>query len=54
MADETQEKQLQYVLFSFGASRAARQQLFSGGPIVVYPLWFPPEGVSSEQLKQKK
>jgi hypothetical protein len=51
MADETQEKQLQYVLFSFDVSRAAHQPLFLGGPMAVSPLWFPPEGVSSEQLK---
>jgi hypothetical protein len=48
MVDETQEKQLQYALFSFGVSGVAHQQLFPGGPVVVCPLWFPPEGVSSE------
>jgi hypothetical protein len=42
------------MLFSFGVSGAARHQLFLGGPVVVCPLWFPLEGVSSEQLKQKK
>jgi hypothetical protein len=51
MADETQEKQLQYAQFSFGVPGVAHQQLFPRGPVVVCPLWFPPEGVSSEQLK---
>jgi hypothetical protein len=46
MADETQEKQLQYALFSFGVLWVAHQKLFLGGPVVVCPLWFPPEGVS--------
>jgi hypothetical protein len=51
MADEPQEKQLQYALFSFGILGVAHQQPFPGGLVVVFPQWFPPEGMSLEQLK---
>jgi hypothetical protein len=54
MADEAQEKQLQYVRFSFCVLGVAHQQLFPRGPIVVCRLWFPPEGMSSEQFKYPK
>jgi hypothetical protein len=52
--DALQGKQLQCVSFSFDALQLEHQQHFPGGPIVVCPPLFPPEGVSSEQWKLSK
>jgi hypothetical protein len=54
MADEPQEKQLQYASFSFGVSGVAHQQPFPGSPVVVCPLWFPPEGISLEKSSRRR
>jgi hypothetical protein len=54
MANEPQEKQSQYALFSFGILGVAYQQPSPGGPVMACPPWSPPESVLWKHLKLPK
>jgi hypothetical protein len=54
MADQPQEKQTQYALFSFGVLGVAYQQLSPEGPMMACPPLFPHESILWKQSKLPK